>query len=227
MRQIRKGLILSHIETNPNPNLRKSYKSRKRQTKKLQLLLPSPEEYIPLPRTWEEFQAAQEQYREHPMWDLCAPQEHYKWTEGWKWDPVLGHQPTGEMRLKEWETHTYTQIDLEDAYFLSPLPERLPLTQCVTVFESLPRAITPVKRRRTLNIRLQTHVNNRLRPRTSRQHPKPPTQTIPGTPNIEPEQTSTQMTTRETKPEHTTEQVEDVELYYVRILRLVYSDPKL
>jgi hypothetical protein len=210
MRQIRKGLTLSHTK----PNLRKSSKSRKRQTKKLELLLPSTEEYIPLPRTWEEFQAVQEQYREHPMWDLCSLQEHYKWTEGWKWDPVLGHQPTDEMRLREWATHDYKQIDLEDAYFLSPLPERLPLTQCVTVFESPPRANPPVKRRRTLKIRLQTHINNRLRPRTSRQQPKPPTQTIPGTPNIEPEQASTTMTTRATKPEQTTEQVEDVELDY-------------
>jgi hypothetical protein len=215
MRQIRKGLILRHIETNPNSNLRNFSKSRKRQTKKLQLLLPSPEEYIPLPRTWEEFQAAQELYREHPMWDLYSPQEHYNWTEGWTWDPISGHQPTDDMKKREWENQdTYKQIDLEDAYLLSPLPERLTLTQCVNMFDSPPRTTPPVKRRRTLKVRLQTHVNNRLRPRTSRQYPKPPTQTIPGTPNIEPEQESTQMTKRETKPEHTTEQVEDVELYY-------------
>jgi hypothetical protein len=134
-------------------------------------------------------------------------------------NPTPRERQTKKLQLplsstEEWGTHTYTQIDLEDAYFLSPLPERLPLKQCVTVFESPPRTTPPVKRRRTLKVRLQTHINNRLRPRPSRQHPNPPTQTIPGTPDIEPEQASTQMTNRETKQEHATEQVEDVELYY-------------
>jgi hypothetical protein len=208
MKQIRKEVTLNHASQHP--------RTKQGQTKKLKLQLPSPDEYIPLPRTWEDFMSVQSQYREHPMWDLCCPKEYYKWTEGWTWNQASGHQPTQEMRKREWELQeTYKQVDLEDAYLLSPLPERLPLTQCVTVFESPPRATPPVKRRRTLRVRLQPHITNRLRPRTSRQHPKPPTQKIPGTPNIEPEQASTQTTTsRETTPEQTTEQVEDVKLYY-------------
>jgi hypothetical protein len=76
MRQIRKRLKLRQIP--PNSSLMKSSEFRERQTNKPQLLLPSPEEYIPLPRTWEDFQAVHEQYREHPIWDLCFPQEYYQ-----------------------------------------------------------------------------------------------------------------------------------------------------
>jgi hypothetical protein len=61
------------------------------------------------------------------------------------------HQPTEEMRKKEWEPQpTYKQIDLEEAYLTSPLPAKL--TQCMNAFEIMPRAIPPAKRKRPMTI---------------------------------------------------------------------------
>jgi hypothetical protein len=125
MQQIRKGVRLNHI----SPKTR----TEQRQTKNPNIKLPSPEEYAPLPRTWDDFQTLQSQYRGHPMWDLFSPQEYYKWTKDWAWDQVAGHPPTEEMRKKEWEPQpTYKQIDLEEAYLTSPLPARI--TQCMNAF---------------------------------------------------------------------------------------------
>ena len=64
----------------------------------LSMKLPSPKDYTPLPRTWDEFQKSQSRFIHHPTWDLCSPQEYYKWTEGWTWNEQTGHAPTDEMR---------------------------------------------------------------------------------------------------------------------------------
>jgi hypothetical protein len=190
MRQIRKGVRLNHVSPKP--------RTEQRQTKNPNIQFPSPEEYVPLPQTWEDFQTLQSQYG-HSMWDLCSPQEYYKWTKDWTWDQVAGHQPTEEMRKNEWEPQPiYKQIDLEEAYITSPLPAKL--TQCMNAFEIMPRVTPPTKRKRPMTIRLKTSLSTRLK-RGAIQHTQYPNQTVPGTPDPEPKSTSPDTT-------------EDIELYY-------------
>jgi hypothetical protein len=45
------------------------------------LHISPPAAYIPLPRTYTEFQATASAYSGHPNWDLCSPKEYYTWTK--------------------------------------------------------------------------------------------------------------------------------------------------
>ncbi len=55
------------------------------------LHISPPAAYIPLPRTYTEFQATASAYSSHPHWDLCSPKEYYTWTKDWLWTEKLGH----------------------------------------------------------------------------------------------------------------------------------------
>ena len=122
--------------------------------------LPPPEDYTPLPRTWDEFQTSQSRFLHHPIWDLCSAQEYYKWTEGWAWNEQTGHTPTDEMRKKEWENTRPTMIprfDVAQAFDASPIQ------QCMnSMSASSPSTASAKKKKRTTKF--------------------PPT-TIPGTPD--------------------------------------------
>jgi hypothetical protein len=63
----------------PKHNDKRLYAKVIEQLKQYQTL-PSPEQFTPLPLTWEEFQVDSDKYLTHPLWDQCSPQEYYQWT---------------------------------------------------------------------------------------------------------------------------------------------------
>ncbi len=148
--------------------------------------------YVPLPRTWLEFQTQSLQYQGHPIWNLCSPKEYYEWTKDWDWSPDKGHQPTAAMKKREWDNHRadadfirhselypVPQLDLMEAYLSSEMT--IPIRQCMN---SISRK-NPI--RRTRETKATSHKDSSF-PKRKTKWPKSWTQPlspiiIPGTPD--------------------------------------------
>jgi hypothetical protein len=70
----------------------------------------------PLPRTKDEYEERNEEFKNHPVWDLLPPTEYYDVTKHWDWTPETGHTPTAEMRAKEWDNPANVEEEPETTF---------------------------------------------------------------------------------------------------------------